>query len=256
MVTVSQICGGWWKPSQQTNPWPCLPVAASREWSYVHSYMCVWVSYIHSYVCVCVYTQSLSHVWPLESGVIYIVICVCVCVCVCTQSLSRVWPLESGAIYIVIYIYVCVCVCACTQSLSCVWLFVTPWTVACQAPLSMGFSRHEYWRGVAISSSRGSSQARDQTLICVQDWQVDSLPLGSICIYIKSACSGGDPGLIPGPGRSPGEGHGYPLQYSCLVNDNSQTCLSDRHTHTGAKGTRRLHSGPSQPCFHFRARWY
>ena len=29
--------------------------------------------------------------------------------------------------------------------LSCVQLFVTPWIVACQAPLSMGFSRQEYW---------------------------------------------------------------------------------------------------------------
>ena len=29
--------------------------------------------------------------------------------------------------------------------LSCVRLFATPWTVACQAPLSMGFSRQEYW---------------------------------------------------------------------------------------------------------------
>ena len=29
-----------------------------------------------------------------------------------------------------------------------VWLFVTPWTVACQAPLSMGFSRKEYWSGL------------------------------------------------------------------------------------------------------------
>ena len=28
-----------------------------------------------------------------------------------------------------------------------------------------------------------------------------------------SACSAGDPGLIPGSGRSPGEGNGYPLQY-------------------------------------------
>ena len=27
-----------------------------------------------------------------------------------------------------------------------------------------------------------------------------------------------DAGLIPGSGRSPGEGHGYPLQYSCLQN--------------------------------------
>ena len=31
------------------------------------------------------------------------------------------------------------------KSLSCVWLFVTPWTVACQATLAMGFSRQEYW---------------------------------------------------------------------------------------------------------------
>ena len=31
-------------------------------------------------------------------------------------------------------------------------------------------------------------------------------------------CSAGDPGLIPGSGRSPGEGNGYPLQYSCLEN--------------------------------------
>ena len=29
-----------------------------------------------------------------------------------------------------------------------------------------------------------------------------------------SACNAGDPGLIPGSGRSPGEGIGYPLQYS------------------------------------------
>ena len=34
---------------------------------------------------------------------------------------------------------------------SCVWLFVTLWTVACQAPLSMGFSRQEYWSGLPYS---------------------------------------------------------------------------------------------------------
>ena len=32
--------------------------------------------------------------------------------------------------------------------LSPVRLFVTPWTVACQPPLSMGFSRQEYWSGL------------------------------------------------------------------------------------------------------------
>ena len=34
----------------------------------------------------------------------------------------------------------------------------------------------------------------------------------------ESACSAGDPGSIPGLGRSPGEGNGNPLQYPCLEN--------------------------------------
>ena len=37
-------------------------------------------------------------------------------------------------------------------SLSCVQLFGTPWTIACQAPLSMGFSRCEYWSGLPFPS--------------------------------------------------------------------------------------------------------
>ena len=34
----------------------------------------------------------------------------------------------------------------------------------------------------------------------------------------ESACNAGDPGSIPGSGRSPGEGNGYSLQYPCLYN--------------------------------------
>ena len=34
----------------------------------------------------------------------------------------------------------------------------------------------------------------------------------------ESACNTGDPGSIPGSGRSPREGNGNPLQYSCLEN--------------------------------------
>jgi len=34
----------------------------------------------------------------------------------------------------------------------------------------------------------------------------------------ESDCNMGNPGLIPGSGRSPGEGSGYPFQYSCLEN--------------------------------------
>ena len=39
------------------------------------------------------------------------------------------------------------------QSLSCVGLFATAWTSACQAPLSLGFSRQEYWSRLPFPSS-------------------------------------------------------------------------------------------------------
>ena len=35
---------------------------------------------------------------------------------------------------------------------------------------------------------------------------------------LPSAYNAGDPGSVPGSGRSPGEGNGNPLQYSCLEN--------------------------------------
>ena len=46
-------------------------------------------------------------------------------------------------------------------------------------------------------------------------------PCGSACK--ESACNVGDLGWIPGLGRSPGEGKGYPLQYSGL--ENSMDCM-------------------------------
>ena len=42
----------------------------------------------------------------------------------------------------------------CVKSLSRVRLFATPWTVAYQASLSMGFSRQEYWSGLPFPSPR------------------------------------------------------------------------------------------------------
>ena len=46
-----------------------------------------------------------------------------------------------------------------------VWLFATPWTVAYQAPPSMGFSRQECWSGLPFPSSRGSSRPRNWTRV-------------------------------------------------------------------------------------------
>ena len=75
---------------------------------------------------------------------------------------------------------VCLCV------LSCVWLFVAPWTVACQAPLSMEFSRQECWSGLPFPipgylPDPGIEPASSAL-------QVDSLPLASpeklMCVNI------------------------------------------------------------------------
>ena len=42
--------------------------------------------------------------------------------------------------------------CTPTHTLSCIWLFATPWTLPHEAPLSMGFSRQEYWSGLPFPS--------------------------------------------------------------------------------------------------------
>ena len=54
---------------------------------------------------------------------------------------------------------------------------------------------------------------------------ISSIYLGFPCGSAgkESVCNAGDPDSIPGLGRSPGEGNGYPLQYSGL--ENSMDCL-------------------------------
>ena len=59
-----------------------------------------------------------------------------------------------------ILLHVCV-----YELLSRVWLFATPWTVAHQASLSMGFSRQRILEGIAVPFSRGTSQPKDRTLV-------------------------------------------------------------------------------------------
>ena len=54
------------------------------------------------------------------------------------------------------------------QSGSCVWLFATPWTAARQAPLSMEFSRQEYWSGLSFPTPGDfpKPQIRPMSLAC------------------------------------------------------------------------------------------
>ena len=70
-----------------------------------------------------------------------------------------------------------------------IWLFVTPGTVAHQAPLSMGFSWQEYWSGLPCPSLGDlPDPGIEPTSPASPELQVDSLLLsyqGSLCTYVK-----------------------------------------------------------------------
>ena len=118
---------------------------------------------------------------------------------------------------------------------SSVWLLVIPWTVAFQVRLSMGFSGQEYWSGLP-SPSPGDLPDPE-----IEPRSLISLALAVVLyhwvtrevhnIYIhdwgsagkESVCNEGDLGSIPGAGRSPREGKGYPHQYFGL--ENSMDCI-------------------------------
>ena len=70
------------------------------------------------------------------------------------------------------------------KSLSRVRLFVTPWTIACQAPPSMGFSRQEYWSKLPLPSSRDLLHPGIKYRSSA--WQMDSLPLSYLGSLIGS----------------------------------------------------------------------
>ena len=69
-------------------------------------------------------------------------------------------------------------VCMRAQSLGYVQLFVTPWTITLQAPLSLGFPRQEYWSGLPFPPP-GIFQTQGSNLhvLCLLHWQADLLPL-------------------------------------------------------------------------------
>ena len=142
--------------------------------------------------------------------------------------------------------------------LSRVRLFVTLWTVA-----TMGFSRQEYWSVLPFPSPGDLPDSGME--LGSPDLQADSLPSEPpgnphlhVDIYTKlgigssevkaSACNAGDLGLIPGLGRSPGEGNDSPLQYSFLPGEShgrrSLVGYSPRG-HKESDTTERLH-------FHFQ----
>ena len=110
-----------------------------EEWESLGGYCVYWSKNVSDYA-----VHMLENVWLLDIFLksrqwdllvdqlralfpeLYSCFDLCVCVCVC----------------------VCMCVCACM--LNCLWFFATIWTLAPQAPLSMGFFGQGYWSGFAI----------------------------------------------------------------------------------------------------------
>ena len=125
---------------------------------------------------------------------------------------------------------------------SCVWLRETRWTVACQAPLYLGFSKPEFWSGLPYSPpgyipnpgiepaspvlasgffttessgkppktvKRNANQGLVTSLLLVVAQTVNNLPVGNL-------------GSIPAFGRVPGKGNNYLLQYSGLENSKDE----------------------------------
>ena len=107
----------------------------------------------------------------------------------------------------------------------------------CSLPRSSihGIFQAKILEWVATPFSKGSSRPRDQTNVsCIAGrfFTFWSFPCGSA--HKESACIEVDLGSIPGLGRFPGEGKGYPLQYSGL--ENSMDCI----VHGTAKSRTRL----------------
>ena len=75
------------------------------------------------------------------------------------------WPREGDVSNRQVMVRLCMYFCLFFCMLSSVQLFATPWTVAHQAPLSMGSLPARILEWIAMPSSRGSSQPRDRTQV-------------------------------------------------------------------------------------------
>ena len=84
-----------------------------------------------------------------------------------THTHRRMYIMYCNVSYIYpVLHYIPVCTLSCS---SCVWLFATLWAVAYQIPLSLEFSRQEYWSGLP--------RPRAETSVWLLHWQAGSLPL-------------------------------------------------------------------------------
>ena len=87
---------------------------------------------------------------------------------------DKIMSFLKGYIFISVSTLTILCMFSCS-----VWLSVTPWTIACQAPLPMGLSRQQYWSRLPnFFLQRIFLTQRSNT--CLLHWKEDSLPLSHL----------------------------------------------------------------------------
>ena len=97
----------------------------------------------------------------------------------------------------------------CAQSLSRVRLFVTPWTVAHQAPLSLGFSRQEYWSGFqCLPPGELPNPGIEPRSPALQAESLLSEPPGKQSESCSVVCDSLRPPGLHSPWNSPGQNNG------------------------------------------------
>ena len=148
-------------------------------------------------------------------------------------------------------VLLCVYVCMPARLLSCVPLFVTPWTIACQGSSVHGISQARILEWVAISFSKGSSRTRDWTYIpwvsCICGWILHHWATleAPVYVYIHSASANSlqscptlcnphrrQPTRLPRPWDSPGNNIGVGCHFllQCMKvkseSEVAQSCLT------------------------------
>ena len=138
------------------------------------------------------------------------------------------------------------------KSLSRVQLLATSQTAAYQAPLSMEFSRQEYWSGLPFPSPGDlSNPGIEPGSPARQADAVPSQPPGDS--GKEPACNAGDIRdvvSIPGSGRYPGGRNGNALQYSCLEN-----CMDRRTWQPTVLGVAKSHTWLTWLSTHTHSTW-
>ena len=89
---------------------------------------------------------------------------------------------------------------------------VQPWDLFLMSSSFLGLKKYFNWSITALQYCLSAVQQCESAICILGMWDCQIFPGSSV--GKESACSAGDPSSIPGSGRSPGEGTGYPLQYS------------------------------------------